>query len=310
MSPDPTRRVSDAVRNQWRQLGPPEKLLAGVGLALIAAGLLHVGVWVTQGGTLSGPISWRKPIVFPAALGAIQVCTAWVARHLKMRSWIAWITMGGLALTGLTQSSLVIVQQWRGTASHFNMFTTDTNAAIALVIAATTLPVTALFAVITWHSFSHIVASPARRLAIRFGMTLVSLGTLQGLTMIAHAVSTVPTRISAHPHPPYTFGAEGVMLISHLIALHGLLVMMLLLSSLHLGRQTEERQVWIVQLGALGYGSLWVVSTLETYSGHAPLGLGLTSLLLWGLPLATLTLAFGLALRPGGRAAMSADGGA
>jgi hypothetical protein len=54
----------------WRRAQGYQRLTYLVGAALIAAGLVQAGIWVVVGGSAAGPLSWRKPVSFPRALGA------------------------------------------------------------------------------------------------------------------------------------------------------------------------------------------------------------------------------------------------
>ena len=269
------------------------RAVATVGLTLVAIGVLHIAVLVLRGGDLQGPVSWRKPIVFCIGIGTIQWCSAWVAKHLRISKRAAWATLGVLAVTGFSQSALVVLQQWRGTASHFNMFTTDFNAAIAILIALTTFPVTIVFAILAYWSFTRITApSPVRR-AIRFGMSTVVLGTCIGTFMIAHAVSTVPSHISAVPQPPFVFGAAGILLLPHLLSLFGLHTMLALLAVLRFGHvRSDVARSRLIGIAAVAYAALIIVTAAEAFSGRPPFGFGVPSAVVWAAAALALGFAF------------------
>lgn len=294
----PARLVGDA-RRLWADLPAPHRLLAGVGLLLMLIGIFSIGIFAVKGGPLDGPISWRKPVLFSLAIGGIQVAVAWVASHARMGPRTAWVVLGTTALLGATQTLLVNVQQWRGTMSHFNMFTTDLNAMIAIIIAVSTIPVTIFFILLTIWSYTRLTASAPVRSAIRYGMVMVSLGALQGLTMIAHAFSTVPSHISPHPHAPYIMGEAGVLLVPHLVALHGLLLVMLLSLVLHYRRRREPERLRSLRLAMLGYTVLWLVQMGQAYRGLAPLDLHpMTAVLMAGASILLLAVFITAAFRP------------
>ncbi|RYE89910.1 MAG: hypothetical protein EOO75_11010, partial [Myxococcales bacterium] len=99
------------------------RLLVGLALALVASGLVHVGVWAVDGGTsMAGPVSWRKPIVFGLSSGVTTLSVAWLVSLLRASPGRArWARL--YAATMALEIALIDVQRWRGVGSHFNVAT-------------------------------------------------------------------------------------------------------------------------------------------------------------------------------------------
>ena len=89
---------------------------------LVVAGLLHIPVWLLDGGSWEGTVSWRKPILFGLSTGITLWSLSVVVKNLPpytLDRIVSWLTVLSLVL----EVGLITVQQWRGRASHFNQDT-------------------------------------------------------------------------------------------------------------------------------------------------------------------------------------------
>ena len=59
-----TRAIVATLRSYWKQANGYQKFLYFIGALFLVSGLFHTGVLIVADGSLTGPISWRKPIVF------------------------------------------------------------------------------------------------------------------------------------------------------------------------------------------------------------------------------------------------------
>lgn len=48
------------------------------GALLALSGVVHLGVYLVDGGPWGGPISWRKPVVFGLSFGIAIVTLGWI----------------------------------------------------------------------------------------------------------------------------------------------------------------------------------------------------------------------------------------
>ena len=66
---------------RWSVTAP----MYGVGVVLVASGVFHVVIAILDGGSWSGDISWRKPILFGFSAGATMISLGWVAGKVRPR---------------------------------------------------------------------------------------------------------------------------------------------------------------------------------------------------------------------------------
>ena len=85
------------LRDFWRQAEDYQKFLYLIGTMLLISAVIHSVVLIATGGSLEGPVSWRKPILF--AGGSVNKC---VNRHQAAFSWV----------TGLTGTPLTYWAPW------------------------------------------------------------------------------------------------------------------------------------------------------------------------------------------------------
>jgi hypothetical protein len=72
---------SDASR--WQRL--EQIVFFSAGGPLCSSGCVHVLVWLADGGSLSGPIFWRKPILFGFSAGVTVLSVGSVVGKMKRR---------------------------------------------------------------------------------------------------------------------------------------------------------------------------------------------------------------------------------
>ena len=93
------------------------------GILLIVSGLVHIPIWLADGSSWEGSVSWRKPILFGISTGMTLWSLSWLEKNLNRRwldSVVGWIVSVSLVV----EVALITLQRWRGTASHFNHTTT------------------------------------------------------------------------------------------------------------------------------------------------------------------------------------------
>jgi hypothetical protein len=249
---------------------PGQRPLFWLGVLLLASGLGHVGVWLVQGGSLEGPVSWRKPIVFGLSAGMATLSFAWVHGLLRPRAAsraLAW----GYCVSMFVEIALIDMQQWRGVASHFNQ-ATPFDAAVFSTMGTLILAVAIIVAIWTYWSFDGLRTDAAMGMAIRAGMLFFDVGTLLGLVIVLNGEVHKGTS-----HPPNVFGHAGVLKVPHGIAFHALQLLPLLAWSMaRRGRPIAER-LHRVRLGTIAYAGLLAATMVQTFSGRAPTDLTITT---------------------------------
>jgi hypothetical protein len=237
-------------------------MLYAAGAVLLASGSLHVLIWLTEGGSLAGPVSWRKPILFGLSAGATLLSLGWVLGTIRRRAGDTFF-MGTFALAMLVEVGLITLQQWRGVASHFNRASAlDTS--ILNIIEALILLVTVAIADLTWRSFQQLRASVDVALAVRSGMLLLLLSCILGFVMVAWGNHQMALGL-----PPETFGTAGVMKFPHGVPMHAIQALPIFTWLLwKLGVPESQRTTAVAyMIGSMV--AFTAYSLLQTFTGRA-----------------------------------------
>jgi hypothetical protein len=242
------------------------------GVLLVLGGLFHTIVFLIDGGSWEGPVSWRKPIVFGLSFGITLLTVTWLMTFLRSGRVGGWIVVGAFAVASLLEVFLISMQTWRGVASHFNETTAFDGSVFSLMGMLVGVLVLVTFYV-TVRSFVRMDAPPSLAWAIRLGLLLMLVSQGVGAQMIAEAGNT--------------FGTAGALKVPHAVTLHAIQVLPALAILLLVARSTERRRLRIVASGAAGYAVLIASTMVQTYDGRGPLDLS---------PLTTMLALIGLAV--------------
>lgn len=188
------------------------------GWLLMASGLLHLVIWLVQGGAWEGPLAWRKPILFGFSAGMTALSIAWVLRQLPPRFADGWLALV-FAAAMLGEVGLISVQTWRGVPSHFNR-ATPVDGAILSGIEWLILVVTVLILELTRRSWGKLGLTADMRLAMRAGLFWLSFACLLGFWLVWHGEQQMARGLS-----PERFGAQGVMKFPHGVPIHALQIL-------------------------------------------------------------------------------------
>lgn len=188
-----------------------------VGLLLISSGLVHIVVWILQGGSWEGDVSWRKPILFGFSAGATMLSIGWLVGKLRPRLGDRWL-FATFSVAMLAEVALITMQQWRGVASHFNRDTAF-DATVLLFIEGLILFATLVIAELTRRCLLRFDSDtpPDMRLAIRSGMAFLLFACLLGFALVAHG-----NRQSADGLAPGIYGERGVTKFPHGVPIHAI----------------------------------------------------------------------------------------
>lgn len=299
MSPDtrpsffelPAQAIAD-VRQWWRERDTDQSWLAWLGFTLLASGLFHVVVWLLDGGSLVGPVSWRKPIVFGLSGGVTTLSLAWVVgllpggrgRRLWTRTYVVVMAL---------EVFLITMQQWRGVASHFNG---DTPFDRAVFAAMGLLIMVASAAIVrwTWATRRSGAAADTRRSAL-WGLLLLDVSLVVGVFLAVHGSAALEMDPNAQPA---VVGAAGAPKVPHALALHAIQLLPVFAWLLRRYEPTESRRVRLLDIAGTGYGLLVLAAIVQMAAGRAPTEIFAPSLALAGLGVVALgsavVAAFGL----------------
>jgi hypothetical protein len=223
---------------------------------LLASGVFHGFVFLIDGGSWEGPVSWRKPIVFGLSFGILLMTLTWIMGLLPTRRATNLVLLGVLGVASLAEVFLITMQRWRGVPSHFNESTPFDTTVFSLMGSLVSLVAVACV-FITIRSFWPMEAPASLAWAIRIGLVLLLVSQAVGVQMIAEGGNT--------------FGAAGALKVPHAFTLHALQVLPALALLLVVAEFTERQRLEIVALGGIGYGLLIGSTMVQTYAGLAPL---------------------------------------
>lgn len=258
----------DNSRQSRRAMAP----LFGVGAILVGSGVFHVVIAILDGGTWSGDVSWRKPILFGFSAGATMISLGWVASKVRPRRGDS-VLFAAFSFAMLAEVGLITLQQWRGVPSHFNR-STAIDATILMWIEGLILFATVVIADLTWRSFSRLTATRDMTFAIRSGMALLLFACLLGFVLVGYG-----NHQRSIGRPPGIYGQAGVMKFPHGMPIHAIQFFPVLAWSLYQLGASD-----VVRFRAVCFAiwsMLWftIFSLIQTFSGRARFDVGWISAL-------------------------------
>lgn len=285
----PTRPRLPAIFSAWPRywsgIESYQKATLLLGVILLATGIFHGGVFLTQGGSLAGPVSWRKPITFGFSFGFNLIAIGWLLSYLPKQKRSYWTLVSILGISELLTVVLVAMQQWRGVPSHFNFGTSTFNAVVAGAIVFFTIPVTVVIVTLTIHTFSKLVASPSLTWAMRLGMVLMVVGLAFGYFAAIYARIQF---IYQTGQPQDIFGEAGSTRLPHSLALYAFHLLFIQAWLMQFADWLEEERLQWVGVTALGCIGIIVVSAAQMFRGLAFTDMDLPTSLIIGTSVAAI----------------------
>ena len=242
-----------------------QRFAYGTGALLVLSGAFHAVVFLVDGGSWEGPVSWRKPIVFGLSFGVTLITLSWIVGLLRTKRATGWAILGLFSVASFGEVFLVSMQKWRGVPSHFNE-STDFNGLVFSMMGMLVALIAVLTVIIVIRSFGTMDAPTSLRWAVRSGLVLMLVSQAVGVQMIAEGGNT--------------FGSEGALKVPHAFTLHVVQVLPALALLLLVANLSERRRVEVVALAGVGYGALIASSMLQAYGGRSPFDLDPSSTIL------------------------------
>jgi hypothetical protein len=249
----------------WSHVRPStaqQRFLFVVGAILLVSAFVHGGIAVVallDGQAWSGPISWRKPVVFAASFGMLALTAAWILRQLPTTRWL-WGPTLMLGVFSLTEVTAISIQKWRGVPSHFNQVETFDAAMFGTMAASVLAVVLALVIFLVWAVVAF-RGNGGERVATIVGLlSLIAAGYI-GNQMID--VGEAQTAASGSVPYEVVFGAEGSAKLAHFVGMHliQILAIIAIVSS-------ARRRLALVVLAAVGGLLIFGSVTLTAYAGQ------------------------------------------
>lgn len=285
--------MRNAVLQEFRPKSRAARVLMVTAAAWAASGVFHIGVFAIDGGSLSGAVSWRKPIVFSVSVGLTLWATGWVLDRMpterpRLAAAIAWT----FAVASTIETALVVVQTWRGRASHFNVFA-PADAAVFSIMGVMVAVMAAVLVVLFVWALIERSDDGATRLAVIAGLAAIVAGLGLGQWLIDLGLQYVD-RFGAVP--PMVMNGDAVAKFPHAVAFHGIQVFALLLALSNSADIGTARRAGAMRLAVAGYGGLLAFAVVQSVAGLAPVALQPWSLALLASSGVALARAFWLVL--------------
>jgi len=249
-----------------RPVGAYQRVLWWAGTLMIASGVVHGVIALIDGGSWWGPVSWRKPTLFGISFGLMAWSIVWLLRRVPQRWWTRG-PAGMVVASSTVELTLITMQRWRGTASHFNQatnFDAGVWSALGTMIIFLTLGIALLLIgpAVRFHG------SPAARIAALAGLVGVLVAGYVGKDMAAIGEAAV----DATGHVPHDvmFGAAGSAKLAHAVGLHSIQVLAVLAILLESGRLAARTAAAAMAVGSAGFGAVFAAVLATAYAGRAP----------------------------------------
>lgn len=286
--------MRSSLASYWAEAEPYQKFAYVVGALLMASGAFHALVYVIDGGSWAGPVSWRKPIVFGFSFGISLITLGWFMTFLPRRRRVGWALMGTFGVAAVLEVVLITTQRWRGVASHFNESTGFDGAVFSAMGAAVVVVGLVIVALTAW-SLTSLTAPASLALAIRVGLVLLVVSQLLGGLIIVNGEGVVDPAAEGS-RTPSIWGAAGVMKLPHALTIHAVQVLPVLAWLASFTGWGEDRRLRVVTLAGVGYLGLALLSAYQTFSGLAPFDLSVLALAVLGLSVAAIVLSYATAV--------------
>lgn len=269
-------------RRSWELRRHYQTFAWTLGAVMMLSGLFHLGVFLVDGGSWKGPVSWRKPVTFGLSFGVTTITLAWIAGMLRYRRSLAVATVV-VAVTSALEVFLVAMQKWRGVPSHFND-NTAFDSGIFSLMGLTVAVLGVAIVVIAVFALKPFDADPAMVVGVRVGMLVLIAAQLLGGAIIANGqiIDKDPLETDLA-----IFGSAGLMKLPHAVTMHAIQVLPILALLLAATALPARRRRNIMWIASSGYFGLILAVALQTFGGRAPFDLTPASI---GVLLASLVL--------------------
>jgi hypothetical protein len=263
------KEMSASLRRFWHQSVPYQRFLYWLALLFLVSAAVHSLAFLLGDRAWAGPTSWRKPMLFSFSFAAVSASIAWVMTFLPRSPGLGWSLALLFAGASIGETTLIAMQTWRGTASHFND-RTPFDGAVFAAMGYLIVGVAAVIVVLALWSFVSLRAPTSLAWSIRLGLVLLIAGQAIGGIILGEGLAQQET---GSVSSPVEFGDAGVMNVPHALAIHGLQVLPVLGWILLFSRWDQRGRTILVLGAAAGYAAMIGASVALAAKGRAPLDL-------------------------------------
>jgi hypothetical protein len=250
-------------------------LTAAAWIHVVLALVTLVGL-VVDHRTILGLNPWVKPLKFAVSIAlylfTIALFLSYFPDQTRMLFWATLV----IAITMLVEISLISLQAFRGTTSHFNT-STPFDAGVLYTMGIAIVVNTVMTGIILWQFFVQPPALPLSYLwGIRLGLIIFIVGSVQGFMMISRMAHTVGASDGGPGLPIANWSTRhGDLRVPHFIGLHGLQIVPLVgyLSGggSSLDKDTPSSLVWVFGVAGILMGVM-VWTLIQALTGKPLIG--------------------------------------
>ncbi|MGH8877763.1 MAG: hypothetical protein ACRD0P_10535 [Stackebrandtia sp.] len=249
------RTLSHKLTALWTNGRRAERIGYTVALLAFTSGLFHLIVYAIDGGSWSGPVSWRKPVTFGLSFGIVLATIVWVSTYINIRPRARNILIGVFTAASAYEVAGITVQRWRGLPSHFN--NEDPVSAVIMVgLAAGGGVLVAVVIALTVLSLRRNPdAPPSMMLSVRAGLLILVAAMASGAAMIATGVVLSDTQgVEA------AYRQAGWLKPTHAATMHAVTVLPALSLLTSCMDRTETWRLTVAKLATAAYAAAAAVT--------------------------------------------------
>jgi hypothetical protein len=232
-----------------------QKILFVAGTFLFLVMIFHLVALVVTGGSINGPVSFRKSATF-AETGWLM---CWSIGHflplLNLRRGERISIAGGVLLFGIGETLIATVQAWRGVPFHYNVSSLF-NASLFYLGGLESILFSVAILTLFFSLRRERLLAPSLLLSLRVGTLFLLLGSLLGFLMIANSSGTWQGLERWDDKGMFDFYTSitelqqeqtgGSLIVLHALGVHGLSLLPLAAWLLSYSTLTEKRREQLV----------------------------------------------------------------
>ncbi len=208
----------------FSQLYHRNKLLAITGWVHVALLLIFLLLMPFDNRLVTGVNAWIKPAKFAASITIFLWTMAWILSYLQVKP--ARVRRYSLlfATAMLVEMVIISIQAARGTASHFNVFSSPVNAILFSVMGLfITINLVVTIMLLIDFFIQKTALSQPMRWAIRLGLFIMIFASLEGFLMTSILSHTVGAADGGPGLPVVNWSTmAGDLRVAHFLGMHGL----------------------------------------------------------------------------------------
>jgi hypothetical protein len=287
------------LKRLWKTNTP----LTVTGLLMLPALAIAVAGLIVDPRLITGAPAWLKPAKFALSIAVYVFTLAWTFTFIpgfaRTRRMVGWVT----AIVMVLELTIIDLQAYRGTTSHFN-FSTPLDAALFAVMGTAIVLQTLTSVAVAIALWRQKFEEQALGWALRLGMIITVIGAFSGGLMTRPTATQLAAADAGQAMPvigAHTVGApdggpampgtgwsteHGDLRIPHFVGLHALQVLALIAFVLRRRRLPADDRVRLSLTAAGSYFALFAILLTQALRGQPvlnPDGLTMEILGAWAL---------------------------